>query len=233
MWLDMLVLRTMNQGKPGVRPVWFILDELQSLHALPQLHTAITESRKARNPVVLGFQGRSQLEELYGRKAEAMLSQPATKIFLRTDEANSAKWISQTIGEVEIERLRESRMEGHFPGNRRDSRNYQLERTTEPLVMASEIQGLSDLRAYLKSGNLVVPLSFPYIDLPKRHEALIERKLPARQLTEERAQMATALGNSNGCDQSRSLPPPIPPQRQQQVKPPTERAANGDLPFLE
>ncbi len=37
MWLDMLVLRTMNQGKPGARPVWFILDELESLHALPQL----------------------------------------------------------------------------------------------------------------------------------------------------------------------------------------------------
>jgi RHS repeat-associated protein len=34
MWLDMLVLRMMNQGKPGVRPVWFILDELQSLHAV-------------------------------------------------------------------------------------------------------------------------------------------------------------------------------------------------------
>ena len=65
--------------------------------------------------MVLGFQGRSQLEELYGHKAEAMLSQPATKIFLRTSEANAAKWISQTIGEVEIERLRESRTEGHFP----------------------------------------------------------------------------------------------------------------------
>jgi len=121
-----------------------------------------------------------------------MLSQPATKVFLRTDEANSSKWISQTIGEVEIERLRESRMEGHFPRNRRDSRNYQLERTTEPLVMASEIQGLPDLRAYLKSGNLVVPLSFPYIELPKRHEALIERKLPAQQPKEASAQTVTA-----------------------------------------
>lgn len=76
MWLDMLVLRMMNQGKPGVRPVWFILDELQSLHALPQLHTAITESRKVGNPVVLGFQGRSQLEELYGRKSEPPQSVP-------------------------------------------------------------------------------------------------------------------------------------------------------------
>jgi len=233
MWLDMLVLRTMNQGKPGARPVWFILDELQSLHALPQLHTAITESRKARNPVVLGFQGRSQLEELYGRKAEAMLSQPATKVFLRTDEANSSKWISQTIGEVEIERLRESRMEGHFPSNRRDSRNYQLDRTTEPLVMASEIQGLPDLRAYLKSGNLVVPLSFPYIELPKRHEALIERKLPAQQPKEASTQTATASGNAEARVLTPDLPPPIPPQRQQQVKPRPTRAANDDLPFLE
>jgi len=40
--------------------------------------------------------GAANFEELYGRKAEAMLSQPATKVFLRTDEANSSKWISQT-----------------------------------------------------------------------------------------------------------------------------------------
>jgi hypothetical protein len=234
MWLDMLVLRMMNQGRPGPRPVWFILDELQSLHALPQLHTAITESRKVGNPVVLGFQGRSQLEELYGRKAEAMLSQPATKIFLRTDEANSAKWISQTIGEVEIERLRESRMEGHFPKHRH-SRNYQLERTTEPLVMASEIQGLPDLHGYLKSGNLVVRLSFPYIELPKRHEALIARKLPAQikeaqQLKEERTLTATVPGNGDG--QFTPVPPPKTPQRVEQVKPPAARASNDDLPFL-
>jgi type IV secretory pathway TraG/TraD family ATPase VirD4 len=228
MWLDMLVLRTMNQGRPGPRPVWFILDELQSLHALPQLHTAITESRKAGNPVVLGFQGRSQLEDLYGRKAEAMLSQPATKIFLRTDEANSAEWISKTIGEVEIEQLRESRMEGHFPNNRRESRNYQSDRHTEPLVMASEIQGLPDLHGYFKGGNLVVRLSFPYIELPKRHEALIARKLPQQQLKEERAQTATATGDGA----SRSLPP-IPPQREQPPKPPRAAQAGSDEPYFD
>ena len=59
LWLDMLVLRLMNRGQPGHRPVWFILDELASLQRLPQLHTAVTENRKSNNPVVLGFQGRS------------------------------------------------------------------------------------------------------------------------------------------------------------------------------
>src|SRR5712692_4630166 len=62
LWLDMLVLRLMNQGRMSPHPVWFILDELATLQRLPQLHTAITENRKSNNPVVLGFQGRSQLE---------------------------------------------------------------------------------------------------------------------------------------------------------------------------
>jgi Type IV secretion-system coupling protein DNA-binding domain len=159
MWLDLLVLRLMNQGRPGPRPVWFILDELASLQRLPQLHTAITENRKSNNPVVLGFQGRSQLEARYGMDAEAMFSQPATKIFLRTSEPKSARWISETIGEVEIEKMRESRTEGQ----ERDSRTYQLERHVEPLVMASEISGLAPLQGYFKHGNLVVRLSTSYI----------------------------------------------------------------------
>jgi type IV secretory pathway TraG/TraD family ATPase VirD4 len=113
LWLDTLVLRLMNQGRPAPRRVWFALDELASLQKLPQLHTAITENRKSQNPVVLGFQGRSQLEVRYGHEAEAMLSQPGTKIFLRTSEPRAAKWISEAIGEIEVERLRESRADGY------------------------------------------------------------------------------------------------------------------------
>ena len=41
-----------------------------------------------------------------------MLSQPATKIFLRTSEAPAAKWVADTIGDVETDRLRESRSSG-------------------------------------------------------------------------------------------------------------------------
>ena len=68
------------------RKTWFVLDELASLQRLPQLTTAVTENRKSNNPMVLGFQGKAQVEALYGHVAEAMLSQPATKIFLKTSE---------------------------------------------------------------------------------------------------------------------------------------------------
>jgi type IV secretory pathway TraG/TraD family ATPase VirD4 len=172
LWLDMLVLRLMNRGQPGHRSVWFVLDELASLQRLPQLHTAVTENRKSNNPVVLGFQGRSQLETRYGHDAEAMLSQPATKIFLRTSEPHAAKWISDTIGEVEIERLRERRSNGKW-----GQQSYGLERQVEPLVMPSEISGLPSLRGYLKLENLVVRLHFPYVDLPHRHSAFVERTI--------------------------------------------------------
>jgi hypothetical protein len=170
LWLDTLVLRLMNQGQPRPHPTWFVLDELASLQRLPQLHTAITENRKSNNPVVLSFQGRSQLETRYGHDAEAMLSQPATKIFLRTSEPHAAKWIAETLGDIEIERLRESRSSATG-----GQQNYGLERQVEPLVMPSEITGLAPLRGFLKVGNLVARLSFPFLNLPRKAPALLER----------------------------------------------------------
>ena len=170
LWLDTLGLRLMNQGQPRPHPTWFVLDELASLQRLPQLHTAITENRKSNNPVVLGFQGRSQLETRYGHDAEAMLSQPATKIFLRTSEPHAAKWIAETLGDIEIERLRESRSSA-----RGGQQSYGLERQVEPLVMTSEITGLAPLRGFLKVGNLVVRLRFPFLNLPRKAPALLER----------------------------------------------------------
>ena len=100
-WLDLFILRMMGYCEDHTaKPVWFVLDELASLNKLPQLHTAVTENRKYGNPVVLGFQGRSQLEKRYGQDAEAMLSQPATKLFFKTTEPRAAKWISDSIGEI-------------------------------------------------------------------------------------------------------------------------------------
>lgn len=176
LWLDLLVLRLMNESASDARKVWFVLDEVASLQRLPQLTETITQSRKSNCPVVLGFQGKAQIEALYGHIAEAMLSQPMTKIFLKTSEPNAAKWISEAIGEIEVERYRESRTHGR---QSRDSSSQQLEITREPLVMASEISGLDPLQGYLKHGNYVVQLRVPYPNLEQRHEKFIERKIEA------------------------------------------------------
>jgi hypothetical protein len=198
MWLDVLILRLMNEGRRGPSPTWFVLDELSSLHHLPQLHTAITENRKSGNPLVLSFQGRSQLEALYGHVAEAMFSQPATKIFLRTSEPNSAQWISNLIGNVELERVRETRTRGQMPQGR-ESRSYSVEQVVKPLVMKEQISGLPKGYAFLKFGNLVVRLSFPYEELSKRHPDFLERPIQNPRIGMERQQATTgSLGSGNG-----------------------------------
>jgi len=180
LWLDSLLLRLMTSAEGGSRPVWVILDELASLQRLPQLPTAITEARKANLRLVLGFQGRTQLEARYGLESETMLSQPMTKIFLRTSEPRAAKWISETIGNVEIERLKESRtepMSPFFDGWRRKSKTYHLERRVEPLVMDSVIQGLPNLSGYLKSQDLVVPVAFPWVPPERKQRGFIPRPI--------------------------------------------------------
>jgi hypothetical protein len=108
--------------------------------------------------ILLGFQGRSQLESRYGLEAEVMLSQPATKIFLRTSEPRAAKWISDSIGEVTVERMREGVTAGVHDW--RDSANYSMHRETEALISPAQITGLPSLTGYLKSENHVVKFAF-------------------------------------------------------------------------
>ena len=171
LWIDILVMRLMEIPKPGQKQVWLVIDELASLQKLPQLHSAMTESRKSKNPLVVGFQGRAQLEDIYGKIAEVMLSQPATKIFMKTTEGKAAEWISDTLGKVEIERLKET----YFDGSR-SGKNYTIDRQIEPLVMASEISGLDDRRAYLKLGNRIARFDFDYHGLPTVTDAFIPRE---------------------------------------------------------
>ena len=205
LWIDTLVLRLLNEPMPDQKPVWFVIDELASLQRLPQLHTAITENRKSQNPVILGFQGRSQMEARYGQDAEAMLSQPATKIFLRTTEPRAAKWVSEAIGEVEIERLRET----HYDGSRA-GKNFALDRQTEPLVLPSEVSGLDDLRGFLKYGNHVARFSFPFIALREKNPGFDERKMddliiPSTPLPPEPEEMqGNLLGTGTRCPTARA-----------------------------
>jgi hypothetical protein len=203
LWIDLLVMRLLTAPQPGQKPVWFVIDELASLQKLPQLHTAVCENRKSRNPLVIGFQGKSQLEVIYGHLAEVMLSQPATKIFMKTAEPKAAEWISEAIGKVEIERLKETKFDGTRSGH-----NFTVDRQVEPLIMGSEITGLDDRHAYLKLGNEVARFAFDYLDLPTPTPAFIPRHAADGELgfdpdtLEPRRRNAPVPTQENTSDQS-------------------------------
>jgi type IV secretory pathway TraG/TraD family ATPase VirD4 len=223
LWIDLLVMRLLSAPNPNQNPVWFVLDELASLQRLPQLHTAITENRKSKNPLVLGFQGKAQLEVIYGHLAEVMLSQPATKIFLKTTEPKAAEWVSNAIGKVEIERLKET----HFDGTR-SGRNFTLDRQTDPLVMDSEISGLENRHAFLKLGNNVARFSFEYMDVPLTIPGFVPRKVEDDELPfdprtlQPRISVPTAPAVDLEVD---ALPPELEPTEELSSEPTAEEAA--------
>lgn len=208
LWIDLLVLRLLNEPKDGQKRAWFVIDELASLQKLPQLHTAITENRKSKNPVILGFQGKAQLEYLYGHLAEVMLSQPATSIWLKTKEPSAGEWVSKFIGKIEIERLRET----HFDGSRA-GRNFALDRQIEPLVMESEISGLPDLHAYMKYENYVTRFSFPYFDLPIVATDFDLRSTPEDKLPYDPKTVGAIKPQLRSAELKHESGVPSPPQR--------------------
>ena len=170
LWIDLLILRLLTLPKPGQKRVWFVIDELATLQFLPQFHTALTKSRKSNNPIIFGYQGKAQLEVVYGHLAEVMLSQPAIKMIAKTAEPKAAKWASELIGNVEIERVRESIAHGKRAGS-----SFTMDRQIEPLVMDSEIQGLDDLHAFMKVGNYVSRFAFPHMSARIIAKAFIPR----------------------------------------------------------
>lgn len=226
LWIDWLVLRLLNEPTETQKRVWFIIDELASLQKLPQLHTAITEARKSRNPVVLGFQGKAQLEYLYGHLAEVMLSQPATNIWLTTKEPKAGQWVSEFIGKVEIERLRET----HFDGTRA-GRNFSLDRQVEPLVLESEISGLADLHAFMKYQNYVTRFSFPYFDMPVVASGFELRECPNDRLPYDPQKLRTA--EASPAEPRQQPKPSLPAQTDgtataEQVEPEPSTVPDGD-----
>jgi len=180
LWLDLLTLRLLNQADdPTVRRVYMGLDELSTLNRLPQLETALTQNRKANTSILVGLQGKAQLETKYGHIAETLLAMPWTALFFKTAEPDAAEWISRYLGEQEIERWRPSQTSGESgAGHGRKSRTDAEERFNRRAVSTSEISGLDELRGYLKSGNLIVPFTIKRFVLPVVAEGYIARSLP-------------------------------------------------------
>lgn len=238
LWIDLLVLRLMSAPTKKQNKVWFVLDELASLQRLPQLHTAITESRKSNNPIILGLQGKAQLEDIYRPLlAQVMLSQPATKIFLKTTEPNAAEWVSNAIGKVEIERVKETHSQGTRAG-----KSFTVDRQTEPLVMDSEISGLDDKHAFLKLGNHVARFNFDYIEIPKTIPAFVARRVEDDELefdpktlrpkrpTREPSDETTSAGSGTKepLERDKEGVPERPRKKKPRAKPAPKVAARAD-----
>ena len=146
-WLDCIVRRLMAE-QDRREQVWIIADELPVLKRQSQLEALVVRGRKRGLCVAVGFQAVSQLYSIYGRdRTVTLLSAPATKLILRSDEAETAEWASRTLGQREVVRLQMTTLTG--PSQFRDGFNLQPHQTLERVVLPAEIQKLPALEGYL------------------------------------------------------------------------------------
>lgn len=184
-WLDIALGKLMlfeDEDAPLTR---VFIDELPTLQRLPKLKTAVAEGRKYNLRFCLGFQGCSQVKELYGESAEALLSTPATKIILRTSNYDAATWGANTIGKPMQERPAHSYSESYsslLNGLPRDSFSHRTERFTDHLVIPNTIQNLEDRTGFLRFAEYVVPIHFDYFILPIKNKFSDRKALPERKI---------------------------------------------------
>ena len=199
-WINMLLGNLLTSYSAShQRRCWMIIDEVHSLKHLPILSSTLVEARKYEVKMVLGTQNKAQFEEHYGRGAATMLASSHTKIFFRCNEPESARWVSDMIGEEEKERPRIGTT-ATVQANGRDSINYSTFTERRSVVSKEQIMALPNLHGYWKYSDSVVPFRIEPIDRPKVAPSFIPR--PAKPVIQKELKQQTigvsAPGNGNG-----------------------------------
>lgn len=200
-------------------PCWLIVDEVHSLHRLPALYEAQTEGRKYGLKLIQGTQGKPQYEEYYQALAKTMLAAPRLKLFYRCGEPESARWISDAIGEVEIERPKIGTT-ASVEDKGRDSLNYSTVTEHKPVISKEEIMSLTDLHGYWKYGDVVVPFRLPLAPVRVVANGYVERTVkkdsiehrpnttpPPQNVHQEPAEISDGLENAGTATKSADEPP--------------------------
>ena len=144
MWMSLFNTALMSQERSNDRLCWFLLDELPSLHRLPDLEDALAQSRQYGAAYVLGIQLVSQLEETYEIKgAQTIMGLTRTKVIFNPGDPATAKVMADAIGKTEVLR----RNEGISLGARRirDGVNMNSQILQEHVVLPEDLISLPNL----------------------------------------------------------------------------------------
>lgn len=159
--------------KPNSR-CWVVIDEAHSLKRLPVLETALVEGRKHGIKLIIGTQNKAQITQHYQEAGATIIAASHTKIFQRTNEVESARWVSEMIGQKEIERPRVSTT-ASVQTYGRDSLNYAPGIEQHYVVSKEQIMALPNLNGYWKYGDAVVPFRIEPIKRERRTSGFVPR----------------------------------------------------------
>ncbi|MCX7056396.1 MAG: type IV secretion system DNA-binding domain-containing protein [Proteobacteria bacterium] len=156
-WLRIALFETMEQ-KHDAPPLWFIVDELDSLGTIDGLKDALTRVRKYGGRCVLGMQSIAQLTGNYGGPtAQTIVENCGNTLLLRcsaSENGGTARFASALIGDREVLRTQISRTRPGLFGKHDPSQSATLQQHIERAVLPAQIEQLPDLHGYLKFASM-------------------------------------------------------------------------------
>ncbi|WP_419421652.1 type IV conjugative transfer system coupling protein TraD (plasmid) [Legionella sp. D16C41] len=182
MWLAMASMTLLSLEEDRKRRIWFICDELPSLHRLPMLAETIAEVRKFGGCFMLGMQSFAQLGKVYGRDAASEIFDLLnTRFFFRSPSHDMASLVAKELGEEEIEESTESYSYG--ANTIRDGISVGRAKIRRNLVTYPEIMNLKDMECFLRlPGDFpVTRMKLQFCERQKKSLDFIERHIPATQ----------------------------------------------------
>lgn len=148
MWLYVAATTLLSMQENRYRRIWFLFDELPSLHKLPGLPEILAEARKFGGCFLLGFQSNPQLQDIWGPKsAAAMIDLLNTRFFFRSPSAEVAKFVANELGETRLKRFSDQYSYGLE--SVRDGVTFNKRQESEDIVSYSDIQNLPDLNCFV------------------------------------------------------------------------------------
>jgi len=232
MWFSMATIALMNPASSQNRRIWFVCDELPSMHQLPQLTTALAQGRKYGGCFILGMQNYAQLETIYERSgAEGIFDNIHTRFFFRSPSSQIAELVSRELGSQEVQNIQETYSYG--ANSIRDGITLGSQKMINQLVTPSEIMDLETMNCYLRLAGAypITKLSLNFKERPTIEPGFVSGNVKPDQ-------EISSLVDSFGC-KVRKVPPQEIKTKQPEEKPSkngnTQNTANssGDEPQVE
>jgi len=224
MWLAIASNAILGLDEDEDRRIWVILDEMPTLHKLPELDAIIAEVRKFGGCYVIGIQSYAQLVKTYGKTtADVIFDLLNTRFYFRAPSANMAKISALDLGEQEVDVSKENYSYGAHAI--RDGVSLGHQTVTRSVVSTAEIQTLDDLQCWVRllGCNLITKLdlvfdkmaqcSHPFIkrnhalspEMTQLYEQLTYCELMATQALDNKTQSSLRSGQGKNFEDEQQL----------------------------
>jgi type IV secretory pathway TraG/TraD family ATPase VirD4 len=188
--LHLVIMRNFSRSRK--KPLLVSLDEVRTVY-LPDLPKWVNAFRSFGFVPIIGYQNFAQIQEIYGRDAsKALFAGCGTKVFFNPRDEETARTVSQYLGEEEIKVQTKSRSYGRN-GSTSQSEQYMKRPllTIEQLLKFDQGECVVINPAYKGSGEASVPIRTK-VRLPESEKNDQQRSEELWSLAKERLEERAA-----------------------------------------